>query len=486
MKPFWIGGGLFGLLFAMLFAIRIGLFRKPSPPPSTLHLAGSSAAVEKDVWKNVLQNGRKIGFSNSVWVKTEGGYRTRETLNLRINMMGMVQDLTVQTNGRLHPDFTLAAFDIRINSGRFQFTARGSVSDNALAISTKTAGDTETITMPITEPIYLPSGMIQAAAASRLAPGETRTFPLFDPVTMGKAPVEIKAFGMETIHLQGTPHRARKVSLTFKGTSQYAWFDETGDVLKESSLLGIAMERTSREDALFGLPVESSQDLTTVASIAANMDIENPSVLEKITVRLEGVNIDHRFLTGGRQVYKDGILTVQKESVSDLVARSRGEKIDSQYLDPAPFIQSDHAEIRALAATITAEAKSPLSKAIKLVSWMQDNIQKRPVLSLPDALTTLKNKAGDCNEHAVLLAALARSVGIPAKLEAGLVYMNGRFYYHAWNLLFLGRWITVDATLGQIPADVTHMRFSGGAHALPIDLLGIIGNINVTIIGLDQ
>ena len=117
---------------------------------------------------------------------------------------------------------------------------------------------------------------------------------------------------------------------------------------------------------------------------------------------------------------------------------------------------------------------------------MQAHIDKRPVLSLPDALSTLNNKMGDCNEHAVLLAALARAVGIPARLEAGLAYLNGRFYYHAWNLLYLGEWITADAALGQVPADVTHIRLSSGAHSLPLDLIGVIGKIQLTVIGLNE
>ncbi|NQT68544.1 MAG: lasso peptide biosynthesis protein [Desulfobacteraceae bacterium] len=89
---------------------------------------------------------------------------------------------------------------------------------------------------------------------------------------------------------------------------------------------------------------------------------------------------------------------------------------------------------------------------------------------------------GDCNEHAVLLAALARATGIPVKIEAGLVYLNGRFYYHAWNLLYLGKWVTADALFGQIPADVTHIRFASGQQKQQLDLMSIIGKIRLKII----
>ena len=38
---------------------------------------------------------------------------------------------------------------------------------------------------------------------------------------------------------------------------------------------------------------------------------------------------------------------------------------------------------------------------------------------MPSALETLKHRQGDCNEHAVLLTALARASGIPATYGSG-------------------------------------------------------------------
>jgi transglutaminase-like putative cysteine protease len=104
------------------------------------------------------------------------------------------------------------------------------------------------------------------------------------------------------------------------------------------------------------------------------------------------------------------------------------------------------------------------------------------VLSIPNALETLTHRVGDCNEHAVLLAALARAAGIPTQIEAGLVYLRGRFYYHAWNALFLGKWITADAVMGKMPADVTHIRLVRGEADRQIDLMGVIGQLQLEIV----
>jgi transglutaminase-like putative cysteine protease len=96
----------------------------------------------------------------------------------------------------------------------------------------------------------------------------------------------------------------------------------------------------------------------------------------------------------------------------------------------------------------------------KICEWVYQNIEKRPVLSVSNALETLENRMGDCNEHAVLFAAFARAAGIPARIEIGLLHLRGRFYYHAWNSVFMGRWVTVDSLMNQIPADVTHISLS--------------------------
>jgi transglutaminase-like putative cysteine protease len=82
----------------------------------------------------------------------------------------------------------------------------------------------------------------------------------------------------------------------------------------------------------------------------------------------------------------------------------------------------------------------------------------------------------------VLTAALLRAAGIPAQIEAGLVYLNGRFYYHAWNTAYLGDWVTVDSVFNQIPADVTHLRLVRGEGGEQLDLLGIMGKIKLEVI----
>jgi transglutaminase-like putative cysteine protease len=194
------------------------------------------------------------------------------------------------------------------------------------------------------------------------------------------------------------------------------------------------------------------------------------------------------FLNGGRQSLQHKILTIRKESISNLLSQKRAQRASQQmkiYLEPAPLIQSDHPVILAKAMKIVSPDDSTVVKARKLVKWVNENLRKRPVLSVPNALQAFNQRMGDCNEHAVLLAALARAAGIPAQVEAGLVYQKGRFYYHAWNVLYLGGWITADSVRGQLPADVTHLRFVRGIER-QIDLVGMIGKVKIEVLSYSR
>jgi transglutaminase-like putative cysteine protease len=196
-------------------------------------------------------------------------------------------------------------------------------------------------------------------------------------------------------------------------------------------------------------------------------------------LKISGIS-DSLSLNSGRQSLVDEILTINKEKIPEIIGDY--EDIKEIYFKPTPFVQSDHPEIKSKIDKIVLPNDSPLVKAKKIMSWIYENIQKRPVLSVPNALETLRNGMGDCNEHAVLMAAMARAAGIPAQIETGLVYMKGRFYYHAWNILYLGDWITVDALMGQMPADVTHIRFIRGETDKQIDLIKVIGKVKIKIL----
>jgi hypothetical protein len=486
-KAFWIAGSLFLLTFAILFSIRLGVLEKVFFRPRSLSMASIDAVSKRDTWMNIFQDKRKIGFSHTRFDPEPTGYRLTETVHMRINTMGMIQNINLNTKSRLNPDFTLQAVDFEISSGRFRFSVEATVDGNNLQVTTQSAGASRELEIPLKEKLYLMNGIMDAVAATDLKAGDKYAFKIFDPAAMGQVDVIVDVIGPERIEVGSVNQQATKISLNFKGVSQLAWIGKDGDIIKEKGLLGISLIKTDRKDALNGLSLQSSQDLTTFASVASNIQLENADALEVLRVRVEGIPFEKLQLHGGRQTLNGQVLTVKKESLSHLASELKIENLTALqkvFLKPGPFIQSDDPKIRDLVQDILRDqpAADPLTRAEKLMNWVYTHIEKRPVLSLPDALSTLDNKVGDCNEHAVLLAALGRAAGIPTRIEAGLVYLKGRFYYHAWNLMYLGQWVTVDPIFGQLPADVSHLRLATGSPERQLDIMGVIGNIRLTIL----
>jgi hypothetical protein len=486
-KAFWIAGSLFLLTFAILFSIRLGVLEKVFFKPRSLSMASIDAVSKRDTWMNIFQDKRKIGFSHTRFDPEPTGYRLTETVHMRINTMGMTQNISLNTKSRLNPDFTLQELDFEISSGRFRFSVLGAIDGNNLQVTTESAGASRKLDIPLTDKLYLMNGIMDAVAATDLKAGDKYAFKIFDPASMGQVDVIVDVIGPERIEVGSVNQQATKISLNFKGVSQLAWIGKDGDIIKEKGLLGISLIKTDRKDALNGLSLQSSQDLTTFASVASNIQLENADALEVLRVRVEGIPFEKLQLHGGRQTLNGQVLTVKKESLSHLASELKIENLTALqkvFLKPGPFIQSDDPKIRDLVQDILRDqpAADPLTRAEKLMNWVYTHIEKRPVLSLPDALSTLDNKVGDCNEHAVLLAALGRAAGIPTRIEAGLVYLKGRFYYHAWNLMYLGQWVTVDPIFGQLPADVSHLRLATGSPERQLDIMGVIGNIRLTIL----
>jgi transglutaminase-like putative cysteine protease len=80
------------------------------------------------------------------------------------------------------------------------------------------------------------------------------------------------------------------------------------------------------------------------------------------------------------------------------------------------------------------------------------------------ATEVLSSRAGDCSEHAVLMAAMTRAVGIPSKLVSGLVYHEGGFAYHMWVEVWTGGgWYALDPTIGGGAVDATHIKLGESA-----------------------
>lgn len=480
-KGYLVWGIVITLVFLGLLAVRLELFKeKPLDPPESQKV---EITRSPESWLNIYQNKKKIGMIHRQFNALENGrFQTTENVTMQINTMGVTQALNLSTETELNPDMTFSSFNFALNSSLFRFTARGYAGKDKLIVFAGLPHAEEKTVLPLKDIPHISGNIYEAAFRGGLENNKTRDFSIFDPSTLGIRKISVSRHPDEIIPIMGKRVLTQKFCADFMGAKNCAWLAKDGEVLKEEGILGLSMEKVSEKQAREGVAPGSSIDFTKVASIPSNRNIAEPSKLTAIEIKIDGIRHPALFLHGGRQKFHHGTLTITKETVPEETPQNDQPAFFQNFLQPSPLVQSDAPEIKKQAQIIVLSTVAPRIKFQKIVRWVYRNIEKKPVLSVPNALEVLKNKAGDCNEHAVLTAALLRAAGIPAQIEAGLVYQNGRFYYHAWNSAYIGAWVTADAVFNQIPADVTHIRLVRGEGGEQLDLLGVMGKIKLEVL----
>lgn len=133
---------------------------------------------------------------------------------------------------------------------------------------------------------------------------------------------------------------------------------------------------------------------------------------------------------------------------------------------PSPWLQSDAPEIARAAAAVRISTASDADRMARLGRIARARLAKVDYEGHRTALDAWRRGSGDCTEDAVLLAALARAAGIPARVANGLVYSRERYHgasnafiAHSWVVAYVdGAWRSFDISTGAF--DATHIALS--------------------------
>lgn len=134
----------------------------------------------------------------------------------------------------------------------------------------------------------------------------------------------------------------------------------------------------------------------------------------------------------------------------------------AQFLKPTRELPAADENVVKQAREIIGEDKDAWSVARKLADWTYKNLQWKMVASAQPA-QTLATREADCSEFSQLYVAMARAVGLPARLVSGLAFSGSSFGGHAWVEVWIGRWIELDPTWGTHYVDATHIRNASDA-----------------------
>jgi transglutaminase-like putative cysteine protease len=296
------------------------------------------------------------------------------------------------------------------------------------------------------------------------------------------------------VHFDSVP--SWQIAEAYGGIRLESWVDEDGRIVRASSPLGFSMERTeyelaqqAQEEARGRTDLATDEDVILSTAIQSNVDLGAVEGHRLLRFRLSGVDLEGFQLEGGRQTLRGDTLIVHQEvwGLLEPDYELPYPRMDlREYLQPEPLIQSDDERIVEAAEQYSQrwpfQRQDPRRVAQMLTVAVNRRLEKEITFSVPSAVQVLEAGAGDCNEHTVLYVALARALGLPARTAVGLVYLNNAFFYHAWPEVWLGEWVAVDPTFGQYPADAAHLRFVVGGLAQQVELLRLIGRLDIEVI----
>ncbi len=494
-----------GIGIVSFWVVMVGLLihrQRPASPPVPLPqepLTVAATTTPRTEWMGIYQKGRKVGSLQRQLVPAEHGYQWQERWRMHLQLLGTSQMLHTEIRAHTDQRYALRDFSVSIQSGGVDFRVTGAVvgpAQTSQHVQDETAvyefrgqmttgGETSPFTFPIHEPLYLPATTHLALRHGSLQPGEERTFRIFNPLSMRPGTITVTTLGPATLSLHGQTVITTKVAGRFAGTTVHIWLDQDGNVVKEEAPLGLVLLRESQEEAVRdGRRENPPFDLVASTAIRVPQPLPDPGALSQLRVKLAGVPDDMPFTFPPRQQQQDNIVIVRREEVTRLTTytlpQTHPEFADD--LMATPFIQSAHPLLMAQAQDILGTERDALHATQQLLNWTYETLGKIPTVGMPTALDALRSKQGDCNEHAVLFTALARASGLPARVAAGVVYLDGAFYYHAWSEVWLGQWIAVDPVLGQFPADATHVKLVAGGPEHHFDLLRVIDRLGIEVV----
>lgn len=449
--------------------------------------AAAKEVEEREEWMGIYAQGQKIGHARTRLSRAEGGWVLEERVLLRLSLLGIPREVRSTATVETAQGFSLRRFLVRVESGPTRFEAEGRAVDSELSVEIRSAGRIREVRIPAKEASWMPQTLrFMLSVQGQLQVGQRFRLPVIDPLTLSIEPMEIIVEARDRILWGERELDTLRLGYSWAGLRSRAWVSLEGDVLREEGFGGLSMVKETKEQALAEGWAEGKRvDLFKAMAVPAEPFLEEPRGISYLKVRFSGADLSSFSIGGIRQRTSAQEVEVTKEDMG----QARGYELPHPrkkdlvgFLDATPLIQSDDPAILAASKEVLQGETDALKAVERILAWVHSNLEKLPTLSVPSAVEVLKTRQGDCNEHAVLFAALARAAGIPTKVCAGILYQEGRFYYHAWNEVFLGQWFSLDSLFGQFPADATHIKFVEGELANQAKLVPLIGNLKAEIL----
>ena len=449
---------------------------------STNAVSKSPSSGQYEGWFGTYIRGNKVGY-DYLSVKRKGdGYLVKEKSLLSLKMLGQDKQLITFLEASTDTLFRVRDFDFDLKS------------DVTLKVSGRVRGDTlyvnfEGENVPasgrkyyLKYDFFLPATWYARVLHLRNTPERMN---VYDPTSFSLGEASAKYLGKRSVEYRGNLVDADAFESEMFGAKTITYLSDS-DILKVQAPFDIMMVREPMEEATRLGNEKLDVLLLFAVRLEGSIDPAKDSLVVLLLENLRGNLVldfaDQRLL---KREDSSAIVEIKRHDIARLEKKSNAPIPDSvkKFLEADQFIQSDHPRIKSLARKIVGNEQDQLKKARLILEWVYNNLEKKPTVSIPNAIEVLDMGYGDCNEHATLYTALARAAGIPTDIVVGLIYQNGRYFYHAWAASYIkGEWVWVDPVFGEFPASVGHLMLQRGSIERQSEITGVVGKLKVKVL----
>ncbi len=475
--------------------------------PTGARLAAAALAVAPGgLFYRLEVGGQQTGYSSTTIDTLPSALRVETVFVLEVPALGKLHRTSARSVAILSRALRLQSIEATFDGDIGEFTTHGRVvGDSVLAISILSEGDSQMARIPLQGPITLPALLpLRLAFGGELQSGRSYTARLFDPILVTSRDLTVRVAAESTLVVSDSADldsttmtwvpehfdtvRAFRIEQDASGVPTSSWIDAQGRLVFASTEPAQGGDGFAMERAAFEIVYENFKKRDT-ARVARSSAAPGRGDIVPLTALAAGVTAMPAART--RMVLRrNGRDSVEIQQPGALAAHAAPYRLPSRdtalarWLAPEPLIQSRDPRIAAQTRQIIGRERSPARVAELLTHWVSRSVHRSPAsaASVPSAVKVLAVRRGDCNEATTLFVALARSAGLPARTVSGLIYLNDRFYYHAWAEIYLTEWLAVDPTFDQFPADAARLRIATGGLARQAELVPLIGRLKLEVL----
>jgi hypothetical protein len=462
-----------------------------------LLLSAASARGAEEHWYSLHLDGRKIGHMHTLrQLGADGRVLNEQALSLQLERSGAVLSIATRERNWETAQGVPLAFESEVDTAGTQARVYGEIlPDGRLRLRTEQQGVQAEETQAWPKGALMAEGQHLAMEKAGYAPGTSYDLLAWDSGALQAVPTRTEIGTLELVDIHGRRESLlpveQAVDMGGATTRVKSWVAPDTHALRRLRMpaIGLVLEMLACDRACALAPVQPTDVLaqTTVAAPAPlrARDLERPMRYRLKLASSDGAALDTPPGQSLTHLAKSGDVA--------LIVDPRGEAADPPAAGdrgPNRWLQSEDASVVALAKQATQGAPTDAARAEMLERFVRGYISTKSLrVGYASASEIVKIKEGDCTEHAVLLAALMRASGIPARVATGIAYApsyGGRrdvFVPHAWVHAWVdGAWRGYDAALSRYDAghiafnvgDGDPFRFSAGIELLGgVDILGV-------------